>query len=83
MNGQRDGEHGASHGPAIHLPPPSLSPAIIAVGVMLIGYGVLYGPAFLLVGGLIFLVGLVTWLVDDARAMMAAGRSDGEHGAHG
>jgi hypothetical protein len=70
--------------PEIHLPPPSFSPALIALGVMLISFGVLATPALIVAGGVILLAGIVTWLIDDARTFAAAGESDGGHGAsHG
>ena len=80
MSGHDGAEHGAGHG--IHLPPPSLSPVIISIGITFVGYGVLFGPALLAIGGVIFVVGLATWLIDDARAMVESSRHDGGHGGH-
>ena len=65
------GHHGTT-GPTseheIHLPGPSLSPPLLGLGVAVLAFGLLYGLAFIVVGFAIFLVGLVTWLIDDARA---------------
>ena len=79
----------AGHGAAddeeeeIHLPPPSFSPAIIALGVTLISFGVLSTPILIAVGGVVMLVGIVTWLIDDARTFVAAGDGHGAHGGEG
>lgn len=64
----------------IHLPAPSLSPLVIAVGVTLACFGLLFTPILIVVGGVIFVIGLVTWLLDDARTFGHAGEGDG-HGA--
>lgn len=73
------GEH---HGPhEIHLPSPTVAPAVIALGVMLIAFGILFGPILAAVGGVIMLAGLATWLINDAREYARAG-DRGEHGGH-
>jgi hypothetical protein len=70
--------HGDEH--PIHLPAPSFSPPILAVGVMLISFGVLLGPVLLVVGGVIMVIGIATWLIDDARAYTSAPEpTDGAH----
>ena len=51
----------------IHLPGPSLSPAILGLGVTILAFGVLFGWPLLVIGFGILLIGLVTWLIDDAR----------------
>ena len=65
------GPHGAS-GPTteheIHLPGPSLSPPLLGLGVTILAFGILFGLPLIIVGFGIFLIGLITWLVDDARA---------------
>ena len=65
--------------PQIHLPPPSMAPVTIGIGITILSFGILYGLALVAIGGLIFLAGLVGWLVEDARAFTHAG--DG--GGHG
>ena len=70
--------HGEEH--AIHVPQPSFSPPILGLGVMLIAFGVLVGPPLLVVGAVIFVIGIATWLIDDARAYQQAGDpTDGTH----
>ncbi|MGH2499840.1 MAG: hypothetical protein ACRDF0_07110 [Candidatus Limnocylindria bacterium] len=66
---------------AIHLPPPSFSPALIGLAVTLIAFGILFGAVLIVAGGALFLVGLATWLIDDARAYLQAG--DPRDGGHG
>ena len=64
----------------IHVPEPSFSPFILGIGVMLLGWGVLVGLPLLVAGGVIFVIGIATWLIDDARAYNRAG--DPTDGAH-
>jgi len=48
--------------------------------VLIIAFGVLLGPVFLVVGGVIFVIGIATWLIDDARAYANAPEpTDGAH----
>ena len=65
------GHHGTS-GPTaeheIHLPGPSISPALLGLGVTILAFGILFGLPLIILGLAIFLIGLVTWLIDDARA---------------
>lgn len=79
MSGHEGGAAGSPQ--EIHLPPPSLAPAVIGLGVMLLAFGVVYGPALMAIGLLVAVLGLVTWLVDDARAFAAAGddHAQGDH----
>jgi 1,4-dihydroxy-2-naphthoate octaprenyltransferase len=70
--------HGEEH--AIHVPAPSFSPPILGLAVMLIAFGVHVGPALLILGAVIFVIGIATWLIDDARAYQQAG--DPTDGAH-
>jgi hypothetical protein len=47
---------------------------------MLLTFGVLLGPVLLVVGGVIFVIGIATWLIDDARAYASAPEpTDGAH----
>lgn len=70
--------HGDDH--PIHVPQPSISPPILGLGVMFLAFGVLVGAPFLVIGGVIFVIGIATWLIDDARAYVRAG--DPTSGAH-
>lgn len=74
----------SGHGePQIHLPPPSLAPATIGVGITILSFGILYGLALVAIGGLIFLAGLAGWLIEDARAFSHAADGEGHGGGHG
>ena len=64
-----------------HLPPPSLSPAIIGLGVTVLSFGILFGPILIVIGAVILVIGMATWLIDDARTFVAAGDDHG-HGGH-
>ena len=66
----------------IHLPPPSFSPIVIAIGVTIACFGLLSTPNLIGLGGVILLIGLATWLIDDARAFSAADAHDGHGGGH-
>ena len=74
------GHHGAG-GPTtdeIHLPGPSLSPPLLGLGVTILAFGILFGLPLIIVGFGIFLIGLVTWLIDDARSYSQAS-DEGHH----
>ena len=72
--------HGEEH--EIHLPPPSFSPPLLGLGVMLLAFGILYSVVLIALGGLLMVVGIATWLIDDARAYVKAGDPTGDDG-HG
>ena len=65
-----------------HAPAPSPSPAIIALGVTILSFGILWGLWLIALGGAILVIGIATWLIDDARAYVAAGDRDTGHGSH-
>ena len=71
----------SGHDQPIHMPPPSLSPVTIAVGVTFISFGILWSVILVGIGVLLLLVGLATWLIDDARAYTQAS-DEGHGGAH-
>ena len=52
---------------------------VSGVGVTLISFGVLWSVILIAIGLVILLVGLATWLIDDARAYTEA-PDDGGHG---
>lgn len=68
--------------PQIHLPPPSMAPVTIGIGITILSFGILYGLVLLVIGGLIFLAGLAGWLIEDARAFSHAG-DEPSHGHAG
>ena len=69
----------AGHDQPIHMPPPSLSPVTICVGVTLISFGVLWSLILIGIGVVLLLIGLATWLIDDARAYTQASDEGGHH----
>jgi len=71
----------SGHDQPIHMPPPSLSPVIIAIGVTFISFGILWSVILVGIGIVLLLVGLATWLIDDARAYTQAS-DEGHGGAH-
>jgi hypothetical protein len=78
------GHHGstAAAEPEPHLPPPSLSPAIIGLGVTILSFGILFGLVLIVIGAVILVIGMATWLIDDARTFVAAGDRDHGNGGH-
>jgi hypothetical protein len=62
----------------IHLPGPSLSPAILGLGVTILAFGVLFGLPLIVVGFIIMVIGIATWLIDDARRYAEA-PDEGHH----
>ena len=76
------GEHdtpGHSGEEEIHLPSPTLAPATVGLGVMLLGFGILFGVGLLVAGAAIMVLGIVVWLVNDAREFMRTGDGGGHH----
>ena len=73
------GSGGPTTEPEIHLPGPSLSPPLLGLGVTILAFGILFGLPLIIVGFGIFLIGLVTWLIDDARTFMRSGDQGGHH----
>jgi cytochrome c oxidase subunit 1 len=56
-----EGDHGHDHGHGIHLPSPSYFPALLSVGIMLVGFGAIYHWAIGGIGGVIVLAGVFGW----------------------
>jgi len=79
VTGHHESTAAAEHEP--HAPAPSISPAIIGLGVTILSFGVLFGLVLIAVGAVILVIGIATWLIDDARAYVAAGDPTG-HGGH-
>jgi hypothetical protein len=78
VSGHHETTAAAEHEP--HLPAPSPSPAIIGLGVTILSFGILFGLVLIVLGAVILVLGMATWLIDDARTYVAAG--DGDHGGH-
>jgi cytochrome c oxidase subunit I len=63
LDGEADaGAHGGGH--AIHMPSPSYWPIVAALGLPIIGYGIIFNWALVGVGGLVMLVGLFGWILE-------------------
>ncbi len=75
------GHHASSTEPTeheIHLPGPSISPPVLGLGVTILAFGILFGLPLIIVGFAIMVIGIATWLVDDARRFTAA-PDEGHH----
>ncbi len=57
----RGEEHGAVH---IHLPGPSYYPLIAALGLPVLGYGLIFGIGYVVAGAVITLAGLFGWVLE-------------------
>jgi hypothetical protein len=79
VSGHHETTAAVEHEP--HSPTPSLSPVIIGLGVTILAFGILFGLMLIALGAVILVIGLATWLIDDARAYVAAGDPTG-HGGH-
>src|SRR5437868_2801008 len=49
-------------GPTVEVPRPTAWPMVLSLGVALLAAGVATSPAFLVLGGLIFVAGLAGWV---------------------
>ncbi|HQV68925.1 MAG TPA: hypothetical protein PLJ62_03995 [Thermoflexales bacterium] len=56
--------HGEEH---IHMPPPSFSPFLIALGLTGIAFGIVLTPIMLVLGIIIFGVGFVMSMIEEFR----------------
>ena len=57
-----DGDHGGGH--SIHMPSPSYWPIVAALGLPIIGYGIIFNWALVGVGAIVMLVGLFGWILE-------------------
>ena len=60
----RHGEDGDDGGHAIHLPGPSYYPLIAALGLPVLGYGLIFGVGYVVAGLVIMLAGLFGWVLE-------------------
>ena len=61
----------AVHAPAgVHLPPPSLSPLVVALGMMLSAFGLVFPAELLGAGVALTVVGTLGWIWEDIRSFM-------------
>ncbi|GIU97347.1 MAG: cytochrome c oxidase subunit 1 [Actinomycetota bacterium] len=63
-----DPARGGGSGHAIHLPSPSFWPLVAAIGLPVMGYGVLYSWWVLALGALVTVVGLYGWALEPSVA---------------
>jgi cytochrome c oxidase subunit I len=63
-----DEGHSAGHGHGIHMPSPSYFPLVAALGLLIIGYGLLYSPILVIDGGLTMMLGLYGWATEPSAA---------------
>ncbi len=57
-------EHAEEH---IHMPAPSLSPILLALGLTGAVFGIIFGPILMIIGVILIVVGLGTWIYDDVK----------------
>lgn len=65
----------------IHLPSPTVAPAVVGLGVTLLAFGILFGIALVVAGALLMALGIAVWLINDAHEFVKAGEPG--HGGHG
>ena len=61
-------DHAEEH---IHMPSPSFSPIILALGLSVVSFGVAFGAVALIIGAIVTVIGLGTWILDDIRSASA------------
>jgi hypothetical protein len=66
MTEAEQGSHGEGHD-AIHLPPPSIWPAALALGIALILTGLIVNPVMLVAGVVIAVAATALWVRDARR----------------
>jgi cytochrome c oxidase subunit 1 len=58
--------HAGGHSRGIHMPSPSYFPVIAALGLPILGYGILYSPIIAVDGAIVLLAGLFGWALEPA-----------------
>jgi cytochrome c oxidase subunit 1 len=61
-------EQEANADPHIHMPSPSYWPLVVAVGLPIIGYGIIFHTLLIAVGAAIAVLGLFGWALEPATA---------------
>jgi hypothetical protein len=51
----------------IHLPPPSIWPAVLALGIALLLTGLIVNPVMTIIGAVLFVVAVALWVRDARR----------------
>jgi cytochrome c oxidase subunit 1 len=69
-------------GSRAHLPAPSYWPIVLAAGLPLIGYGVIFNLIFAAIGGAVVILGMVGWALEppDDEDLPPHGHDDGQPG---
>jgi hypothetical protein len=62
----------------IHMPPPSWAPIVLALGLAGVAFGVVLGGVILVIGAVVLLIGLGTWVYDEIKHASAAD-AEAEH----
>ena len=52
----------------IHMPSPSFSPVILALGLTILCFGLAFGAVAIVLGAIVTVIGLGTWIADDIRS---------------
>jgi Cytochrome c oxidase subunit IV len=60
-------EHPTAEELHIHMPSASFSPIILALGLTVAGFGIAFGTGVIIVGAIITVIGLGTWIYDDIK----------------
>ena len=69
--GHHEGHGGGPGG--IHMPSPSYFPVVAALGLPVLGYGLIYSPILVIDGALILLAGLYGWALEPSAAESTEG----------
>jgi len=70
----------AGDGEGVHLPSPSFWPLVVAVGMPLIGYGIIFNLWLCLIGGLLTAGGLFAWVLEPVDDPDTGHGHDDHHG---
>ncbi len=86
MENSHNNDHGHEHEEHIHMPSPSLSPIILAFGMVCLGFAIAptaFRVVFIVLGVLMTAYGLGTWIFDEVKNAASAEESgDGVPAAH-
>ena len=72
--GHETQEHGAHH-----MPDPSIFPLVLAIGITLVALSTVLGLTVLIVGLIVFAIGMGGWLTEDTKTHLKARRQKQRH----